>query len=138
MSKTDQTFPLLKYALIGDALASGATGLMMAAGASILSDMLGLSASLLTYAGLFLLPYAAAVAFVGTRKVINRRAVWPIVILNLLWVIDSVALLLTLEPAPTLFGVIFIVFQAVVVLAFAIAQTIGLKQQKNDAEFIAA
>ncbi|WP_417460554.1 hypothetical protein [Kordiimonas sp.] len=138
MSKTAQTFPLLKYALIGDAIASGGTGLLMAAGAGFLGDMLGLSVSLLTYAGLFLLPYAAAVAFVGTRKAINRRAVWPIVILNLLWVVDSFVLLASLEPAPTIFGVVFVAFQAVVVLAFAVAQAVGLRQQKNSAEFMTA
>ena len=138
MSKTAQKFPLLKYALIGDAVASGATGLLMAAGAGLLSDMLGLSTSLLTYAGFFLLPYAAAVAFVGTRKSINPRTVWSIIALNLLWVIDSAVLLVSQTPAPTLLGVIFVAFQALVVFAFAVAQTIGLRQNKSGAKFIAA
>lgn len=45
MTKTAHSFPLLKFALLADAVASGATGLLMAAGASLLTGMLGLSAT---------------------------------------------------------------------------------------------
>jgi len=138
MSKTIQTFPLLKYALIGDAVASGGTGLLMVAGAGFLSGMLGLPVLLLSYAGAFLLPYAAVVAFVGTREPIRPRAVWPIIILNILWVADSFALLISQTPSPTLPGVVFVIFQATVVLAFAIAQIIGLRQLKGGTKIMPA
>ena len=47
---------LLRFALIGDAVASGATGLLMALGAGLLTGLLGLPESLLRIAGLILLP----------------------------------------------------------------------------------
>ena len=50
---------LLRYALIGDAVASGATGLLMAGGSGLLAGLLGLPEELLRVAGLVLLPYAA-------------------------------------------------------------------------------
>src|SRR5215207_1662991 len=45
----------LRYALLGDAIASGATGLLSFAGAGLLSSLLGLPEPLLRYAGLVLL-----------------------------------------------------------------------------------
>lgn len=79
----------LRYALLADALASGATGLLAFAGAGILDTWLGLPANLLFYAGLSLIPYAALVAYLGTRPVISRPAVWAIVAYNVVWAIDS-------------------------------------------------
>ena len=57
----------LRFALLADAAASGATGLMMIAGADLLTGLLGLPVALMREAGLLLVPYVALVAFVGTR-----------------------------------------------------------------------
>ena len=135
MTKTATSFPLLKLALLADAVASGATGLLMAAGAGFLTGLLGISADLLLYSGLFLIPYAIAVAYVGTRPQIKPAAVWPIIVLNILWTIDSFALLASLEPSPSLLGVAFVTFQALVVFGFAIAQIMGVKRQKAQGRF---
>ena len=58
----------LRFALLADAVASGATGLMMLAGADLLTSLLGLPVALMREAGLLLVPYVALVAFVGTRQ----------------------------------------------------------------------
>ena len=63
---------LLRLALVADAVASGATGLLMFAGAGLLAGLLGLPDELLRYAGVVLLPFAAFVAYVGTRGDIPR------------------------------------------------------------------
>ena len=136
MTKTAHSFPLLKFALLADAVASGATGLLMAAGASFLTGMLGLSAELLLYSGLFLLPYALAVAYVGSRTHIKPGMVWPIIVLNILWTIDSFVMIARTEA--TTLGITFIAFQAVVVFAFAVAQIMGIKRQKAEGRFQAA
>ncbi|WP_262690645.1 hypothetical protein [Kordiimonas aestuarii] len=138
MTKTAHYFPLLKYALLADAVASAVTGLLLVFGAKALTSLLGLPADLLFYCGLFFLPWALLVAFVGTRQYIKAGAVWPIAILNLLWVADSFVLLASIDPAPTALGTAFVTFQAVAVLAFAIGQIIGVKRQKTDASFQAA
>ena len=79
----------LRYALLADAVASGATGLMMIAGAGLLEGLLGLPAALMREAGLVLVPYVAFVAWVGTREAISRPAVQAIIAMNVLWVVGS-------------------------------------------------
>lgn len=123
--------PFLRLALLGDAAASGATGLLLAAAAGPLAGLLGLPEPLLRVAGLLLLPYAAFVAWAGTRAAPARTAVRAIIAVNLLWVADSVLLLLGPALAglrPTALGVAFVLFQAAVVLGFAVAQWIALRR----------
>ncbi|MBC8036815.1 MAG: hypothetical protein H7X89_06330 [Rhizobiales bacterium] len=131
MSTTNQPTSFLRYALIGDALASGATGLLMAAGAGLLSGILGLPQMLLQSAGLVLLPYAALVVFIGTRPIIMRAAVWMVIVANLLWSAESILLLMSSWVFPAGLGYAFVIFQAAVVFAFAVLQFIGLRRHKN-------
>lgn len=122
---------LLKYALLGDALASGAMGLLLVAAAAPLAGLLGLPESLLRIAGASLLPFAAIVAWVGTRAEPPRAAVWAVVVYNALWVVESFALLLLGWYVPTALGIAFIVAQAVVVAAFAEMQVFGLRTART-------
>ncbi len=133
MSSSFQPSPLLRYALIGDALASGATGLLLAGGAGFLTGLLGLPEQLMRYAGLFLLPYAAVVAYVGTRATVSSGAIWVIIAVNAIWVIESIMLLIAGWVAPTTLGVAFVAAQALVVAAFAEAQFIGLRKRRTEA-----
>ncbi len=133
MSTSFQPSNYLRFALLGDATASGATGLLMAAGSGPLSGLLGLPDNLLLYAGLFLLPYAAIVGYVGTRVTVSRSAVWAIIAINALWVVESVVLLASGWVAPTTLGYTFVVFQAVVVFAFAELQFMGLRRAPRNA-----
>lgn len=112
---TKRSMSFLRLALLGDGVASEATGLAMIAGAGLLEGVLGLPESLPRYAGLFLVPYAIVVAFVGTRERIARGAVLAIVAVNLLWVVESLALLVGGWVAPTALGTAFVLFQAAVV-----------------------
>jgi hypothetical protein len=137
MSHSFQPSPLLRYVLIGDALASGATGLLLAGGAGFLTGLLGLPEQLMRYAGLFLLPYAAIVAYVGTRATVSRGAVWTIVAANAIWVVESLLLLVGGWVSPTALGIGFVAAQALVVAAFAEAQFLGLRRSPSGslAEF---
>jgi hypothetical protein len=132
MPATLRPAPFLRLALLGDAAASGATGLLLTAAAGPLAPLLGLPEPLLRAAGLLLLPYAALVAWVGTRAAPSRNAVRAIVTVNLLWATDS-ALLLLAGPAlaglaPHALGVAFVLAQALVVLGFAAAQWVALRR----------
>jgi len=118
----------LRYALLADAVASGATGLLMIAGADLLTGLLGLPVGLMREAGLLLIPYVALVAFVGTREVISRQAVQTVIALNVVWVAASVGLLVTDFVAPTALGVAFVLAQAAAVAVFAELQFIGLRR----------
>jgi hypothetical protein len=119
----------LRYALLADAVASGATGLLMIAGADALTGLLGLPVALMREAGLLLVPYVALVAFVGTRATISRSAVQAIVALNALWVLGSVAVLVAAPVAPTALGYAFVIAQAAAVAVFAELQVIGLRRE---------
>ena len=119
----------LRLALLADALVSGATGLLAFAGASFLDTLLGLPTELLRYAGLSLIPYAAIVAYVGTRPSVSRAAVWAIVAYNALWAIDSIVLLASGTVAPSALGYAFVIFQAAVVAGFAGLQVVALRKE---------
>ena len=74
----------LRRVLILDAIASAATGLFMFAGAALLEQWLNLPATLLRYAGLSLLPFAAILAWLGLRQPLSRAGVWAVIALNVL------------------------------------------------------
>jgi len=118
----------LRYALLADAIASGASGLLMIAGADLLTGVLGLPVALIRESGLLLLPFVALVAFVGTREVIPLGAVKAIVALNVLWVLGSVGLLVGGFVAPTVLGYAVVIMQAVAVGVLAELEIIGLRR----------
>ncbi|MBP2161748.1 MULTISPECIES: hypothetical protein [Asticcacaulis] len=122
---------LLKFALIADAMASAAMGLLLAGGAGLLSGFLNLPQELLFYAGLFLVPYGLGVAWIGTRPQISRPLAWLVVALNGLWVADSIGLLVTDLVSPNAWGTAFVAAQALAVTVFAITQIAGLKQAQR-------
>lgn len=119
---------LLRYALIGDAVASGATGLLLALGAGALTQLLGFPEPLMREAGLILLPYAAAVAYIGTRETMSRRSVWAVIALNAIWAADSMILIVSGWVSPTMLGYAFVLAQALVVIIFAEMQYFGLRR----------
>ncbi len=118
----------LRYALLADAIASGATGVLLIAGAGLLDGLLGLPVALMREAGMLLVPYVAFVSFVGTREHISRPAVQTTIALNIVWTVASIGLLLTDYVAPTALGYAFVIAQAAVVAVFAELQLIGLRR----------
>ena len=116
----------LRRALLADAVASAATGLLMATGAGFLDSLLGLPTLLLREAGILLLPYAALVGWLGTRARPPEGAVWAVIIGNIAWTAASLGLFVLVQP--TALGYAFVTAQAVVVGLFAELQYIGLKR----------
>jgi len=88
-------------------------------------------------AGIILLPYAAVVGYLGTRATLSPRAVWAVIVVNGIWVADSLMLLVGGWVAPTALGYGFVLAQALVVLLFAEAQYFGLRRSA-DARALAA
>lgn len=124
----DQSPTFLRRALILDALASGATALLMIAGAGLVEGLLGLPAALLRGAGLVLMPYVAFVVYAGTRDAISRSAVWLIIVANVAWAAASTLLLVSGWVAPTTLGYAFVIAQAVVVALLGELQYMGLRR----------
>jgi hypothetical protein len=126
MSKRIPHSSLLRLALLADAAASGAMGVLMAAGGDLLAPLLGLPPQLLLWAGLALIPFAALVGWAGTRQAPPHGVAKAIVAINLAWVTGSAVLPALLPAAPTALGLAFVTAQAVAVLALATLQWVGL------------
>jgi len=118
----------LRRALLADAVVSGATAAALVAFAGVLEALFGVSATLLRYVGLILLPFAAVVLAFALRSGITRRSMQVIIVCNALWAVDSILLLFTGWLEPTLVGYAFIAGQALIVAAFAELQYVGLRR----------
>jgi hypothetical protein len=119
---------LLQNALLIDALASGATGVLLTAGSGFLVSILGLPRPLLLAAGVICLVWSVVLAVLARRERLERGTVWAVIGINSAWVIASIALLLPGWLAPTTLGLIFMIGQAVIVAGFVELQFIGLKR----------
>ncbi|QIG48268.1 hypothetical protein G5V57_11350 [Nordella sp. HKS 07] len=115
----------LRYVLFADAVASGATGALMIAGAGFLSGLLAIPGELLFEAGLLLVPYVLFVLWTATRRTIPVAPVWLIIAGNALWTLGSIVVLLG-WLAPNALGHGFVIFQAAAVGLFGLLQFVGL------------
>ena len=118
----------LRTVLMLDAVASGATGLLLIVGAGLLEPWLSLPVALMRTAGFILVPYVAFVAFVGTRETISRSAVGLIIAVNIVWALASFGLLMSSYVAPSALGYAFVAAQAIVVAALGVLQYVGLNR----------
>ncbi|PTL75301.1 hypothetical protein [Vitiosangium sp. GDMCC 1.1324] len=128
MSSMTASWNLLRRALLADGVISGTTGALMMIAASPLAGLLGLNVALLRTAGFSLLPFSALLVYLAGRTIVPRWVVWGVVSANLLWVIDSVLLLVTGWADPTLWGYLFTGGQALAVAVFAGLQYVGLRR----------
>jgi hypothetical protein len=126
--QTNTSHTVLRRVLALDAVASGAMGLGLAAFAPLLAGVLGLPSELLRESGLILLPWAAFIGFLASRQQPSRIAVWSVIALNALWVVDSIVLLATGWVEPTALGLAFVIVQAVVVGVFAELEFLWLRR----------
>ncbi len=117
---------LLRLALRLDAVVTGANGAAYLLAAGPLAELLGLPAGVLRGVGAFLLVYAAAVGLVARRPV--GSAVRAVIGANALWAAGSVAVVVADLGTPSTPGAVWLVLQAAVVAAFAVAQAAGLRR----------
>jgi hypothetical protein len=71
---------------------------------------------------------------VASRAIPSRTAVWIIMALNAVWIVDSVLLLFGGWVQPNLLGQAFIVTQAVFVLVLTELEYMGLKRSTLTAQ----
>jgi len=124
--KSNTTF--LRRVLIADAAASAATGLLMLLAAGPLEQWLAIPAGLLRAAGASLIPFAALVGWLALHETVSRAGVWAVIALNVLWVVDSVALLFSGWVQPAMLGYAFVLAQAAAVAVLAELEYVGLRR----------
>jgi hypothetical protein len=132
-----QSSPLLRRALALDAAACAGMGALLSVAAGPLSGLFALPPDLLRGAGLLLLPCAALLAWLAAHATVPRLAVLAVIGLNLLWVADSVALLMLGWFDPTGLGVGFVLMQAAAVLAITTLEMTGLKRSTSGRPVLA-
>ena len=123
----------LPRVLLVDAVASGATALLLVAAADLLAPVLQLPAGLLRGAGAVLLPFVALVYGLSRRAVPAPSAVAAVVAINLVWVAASVWVAFGGTWQPSLAGIGFVLAQALAVLAFADLGWFGLHARRRVA-----
>jgi hypothetical protein len=114
--------------LIVDAVSSAGMGAALLLAAGYVDELLGLPATFLESAALSLLPFAAFVLHVATRPVLRHGAVWVIVVLNTVWVVDSILAFRWLTP--TGLGTAFILAQAIFVGVLAELEYFALRRSR--------
>jgi hypothetical protein len=118
----------LRRALQADALVSAAAGAAMSLGAPVLAPFLNLPHGLLVGAGVVLFPWAAALGWLAGKTAVPAAAVWTVIGLNAVWVIESVWLALGGMVRPNAFGEAFIAVQALAVVVLAELEFIGMRR----------
>ena len=123
----------LRRVLWADAAVSLAMALLLIFGATAIASLTALPEFLLSGAGWALMPWLALVAFTATRNPLRTWLAWLVVVLNVVWVVES-GFLLALDSIDTnAMGVAFVLAQAVGVLVLAALQATGLLALRRQA-----
>lgn len=125
-----QPSPLLRNALLADGLLGISTGLLLVLGVNWMVGFLELPRLFLMAGALILLPLGGLLFWLSRQPQLHRHAVWAVIGLNTLWVIESALSLVLGWIEPNLFGYVFIIGQAVVVALLAELQWFGLRQSR--------
>lgn len=128
-----QSSPLLRKALALDAAACAGMGLLLAMAAGPLAAPFGLPESFLRGAGIVLLPCALLLGVFAGRKTLPRLAVYAVIGINLIWIVDSIAILLMGWFAPTWLGTAFVLAQAAAVAIVTELEVIGFRRSATQA-----
>lgn len=112
----------LRAILLVDGIVSGVMGVVLIAGAGVLDSAFDLPTVFLRSVGAILLPWLALLAFIATRRVINRSAVRFVIAVNLAWILASLLLPFTGWVEPNALGIAFILIQAAAVIVFVLVQ----------------
>jgi hypothetical protein len=120
--------PLLRRALVADASVSLVAGLAMTLGADTLQLLLNLPTSLSMVAGLSLFPWAGFLFWLARKPVVPSAAVWTVIVINAVWILDSAWVSLGGSYQPNALGHAYIAAQALGVLVLAELEYMGLRR----------
>lgn len=113
-----------------DAASCAATGGLQVAFTGALAELTGLPAPLLMGTGVFLLVYAAAAAFMASRRTPPRTLIGLVVAGNFGWAVACIALLVSGMFTITALGVAWVLAQVLCVLVLAELQWTGLRRTR--------
>lgn len=120
----------LRQILRIDAAITGATALLMLAGAPLLDGLLDLPTVLLAAAGAVLVPYVAYLLWLASRDPVPRAGIRAAIAANVAWAVGCAVLLLGGWVEPNALGVAFILLNAIVVFVFADLQMLAMRGEQ--------
>lgn len=123
--------PLLRLALRIDAVGSAAVGAVQLAFTSALAQATLIPPVVLWGSGLFMLVYAATLAWLARAPQLWRGLVQFIAVGNVGWTVGSLVLASGVGLAPSGLGAAYITAQALAVLGFAVLQFAGLRRSQS-------
>ena len=126
-----ESSPLLRRALLADAVFSGVSAVVMTLDARALAPLLNLPEALLRETGLFLVAYTVLVGWLWSRPSVPSVLITIVVAGNAAWTLASIALLFSGAVAPNLLGEIVVVAQAIATGVLAELQYIGLRRSAS-------
>ncbi len=118
----------LRHVLKADALLSAGTAVALTLGSGVLAPAAGLPQTMLLLVGIALIPWVAFLLWVATRPALPRSAVWAVIVLNLVWVLDCALLAFGIGFEATPFGRGFAAVNALGTLLLADLQFVGLRR----------
>lgn len=127
MSQLSMT-PFLRRVLRVDAVLSALTAGVMLVDAAPLAAWTGLPNGLVQGLGAALVPWAALLAWLGSRDSVARAAIGAVVALNFLWVLDCALLAFGAFGSPSGLGVAIAAVQAVGTFVIAELEWLGLRR----------
>lgn len=120
--------PLLRRALLTDAALAVIAGIALVVAAGSLGAFLELPAAALRIAGVIFIPFGAFAGWLGSRARVRRTLVFAVIVLNILWAVDSVLLVLSGRVVTTLLGECFVVGHAMIIAVVAEMEFVGLRR----------
>lgn len=119
-----------KFIYLADAVASAGLGLALAFFAEPVVALLGsaLPSAVLFWVGIGLLPWAAFNLYIGERKALPRNAAIANIVGDTLWVLVSVAIVLTASAQFTQVGLILFTALTAGVAVIGASKFLGLSQ----------
>ncbi len=122
----------LKRVLILDAVSCLGMSALFLLGTGALASLFGLDPAIVRSAGLALLPIGLFILWLGTRGAAPALLVYAVILGNILWSVESVALAATANGI-TPFGIAFVTAQAAAVALLSALEWIGIRRSKAAA-----
>jgi hypothetical protein len=123
----------LKAIIAVDAAVCGLSGLGLALDSAFVAGLVGMDAGVVREIGLFLLAYAALLAWLATRPALPRGGVWALVALNVVWAVESALLPVLGWARPDGLGLALLLVQAAGALLVADLQFLALRRHAREA-----
>jgi hypothetical protein len=122
----------LRTVIAIDAAACGLSGAALILDAAVVAGPVGLPDGVLEAIGLFLVVYAGCLALLAGRPALPRGLVWALVVLNVAWAVESLAMPLIGWADPNGFGWALLAAQAAGALLVADLQVLALRRGRRS------